>query len=303
MSKILRYQEYKTSESQARELIEMIFNPRINESINNQDLNKILKDFQRDLNFNIGLVFKFGTGIRAMFPIVENLIKNGNLKVDLNQETVVLICIATLTVIYLEEKGNREKVDTKIECPDCKGEGYDQEHCEFCDGEGCEQCGDCETCGGSGEITITLSKQDAKTLLEELKLRGIGNGIIKKMVKCFKSITNLLKVIFKNTPFVISSLIEMFAYTSILMPSMNAISSMIGTYKMDMDTLSANLASVGIGVGSFLAKSGFDYIVNKLRSKFKLKINPDIEVPTVVRHYDIKDGESDMGKSKLIKEQ
>lgn len=303
MSKILKYQQYTESEKQAGELIEAIVNPRINESISNQHLDKILNDFQRDLKFNVGLVFKFGTGIKAMFPIVENLIKNGNLKIELKPENIVLLSIAAMTVIYLEEKGNREKIDTEIECPDCKGEGYDTEFCEFCEGEGCEECGDCETCGGKGKITITLSKQDAKNLLEELKLRGIGNGIVKKLIKCFKSITNLLKTIFKNTPFVISSLIEMFAYTSILIPSMNAISAMIGNYNFDMDTLPGNLMSVGVGVGSFLAKSGFDYVVNKLRNKFKLKINPDIEVPTVVRHYDIKDGESDMGRSKLIKEQ
>lgn len=300
---ILRYEQFGKSERMAEELIESILNPTMNESVDNKAVTKILNDFQRDLKFNYGLVFKFGTGIKAMFPVVENLIKNGNLNVETTPENIILLSVAALTIIYLEEKGNREKVDTKMECPDCEGSGYDNEHCEFCEGEGCEQCGDCETCQGNGEITITLSKQDAKTLLEELKLRGIGNGIVKKMIKCFKSIGNLIKVIFKNIPFVASSIIEMFAYTSILVPTMNAISSMIGNYKMDMDTMVMNFLSMGVGITSFLAKSGFDYLINKLRDKFNLRINPDIDVPTVIRHYDIKDGESDMGHNKLIKEQ
>lgn len=286
MSKILRYNQYTKSEKQAEELINLIITPIINESINNKHINKILKDFQRDLKFNIGLVFKFGSGINAMFPIVHNLIKNGNLNIDLTNENIALLCIAAVTVIYLEESGNKEKITTKVNCPDCNDKNKS-----------------CNTCNGSGKVNITVSKQDAKNILEELKLRGIGNGIVKKVVKCFKSITNLLKVIFKNTPFVISSFIEMFAYTSILIPSMSAISSMVNNYNIDIDSLPSNLMSIGIGVGSFFAKSGFDYIINKLRNKFKLKINPDIEVPTVVRHYDIKDGESSMGDTTLIKEQ
>jgi hypothetical protein len=242
-----------------------------------------------------------------MFPIVENLIRNGNFKVELSNESIVLLCIAAISIIYLEEKKSKTK-SVEIECPDCEGLGY-EEGCIQCDGEGCEHCDDCESCGGSGRIKFEVSKKDVKTILHELQLRvspsaKTGDGILKKVVECFKSIGNLLKIIFKNTPYVVSGLIEMFAYTSILLPTMNAISSMIGTYNLNLETLPTNFLSLGVGISGFLAKNAFNYLVSKLRDKLNLKVDPELNIPTAVRSYDIKDGDmGDMGKNKLIKEQ
>jgi hypothetical protein len=143
-----------------------------------------------------------------------------------------------------------------------------------------------------------------RTILEELKLKGIGNGIVKKLVKCFNSIGGLFKILFKNTPYLVSGFMDMFAYTSILMPTMNAVSALVGNYNLNMDTLPGNLISVGIGVTTFLAKNGLTFLINKLKDRFNIRVNPDLEIPTVVRSYDIADGGVDnMGKNKLIKEQ
>ena len=95
----------------------------------------------------------------------------------------------------------------------------------------------------------------------------------------------------------------MFAYTSILIPTMNAISAMVGNYQLDLDTLPTNLISVGIGIGTLLAKNGFTYLINKLKSKFNIKDSDNNTLP-VFKSHDIKDGDtSNLGKSKLIKEQ
>jgi hypothetical protein len=305
MAKVLKFNEHQLSIKAAEELIDMIINPKLNESsIDDTYVQKILKGLSGDLKFNYGLVFTFGAGIKAMYPIVDNLIKNGNLKIDLNSENIVLLSLAALAVTYLEEKNNKSG-DNKLECKDCEGLGIIYNKCDVCEGEGCEECEvECETCKGKGYIDSVVTKADARTILEELKLRGIGNGIVKKLVKCFKSIGNLLKILFKNTPYIISGFMDMFAYTSILIPTMNAISALIGNYNIDMDTLVGNFASMGVGVGTFLAKNGFNYLVNKLKDKLNIKINPDLQKPTFARSYDIKDGESDdMGKNKLIKEQ
>ena len=117
-----------------------------------------------------------------------------------------------------------------------------------------------------------ISKEDVKSLLTELKLRGIGNGIVKKMVSAFKSIGNLLSILFRNTSRTVRSLIDMFAYTSILIPTMNAINSIVADYNWTMDTIIGNLSSLGVGLLTFLAKNGWDYLSKKL--KRRTEINP-----------------------------
>ena len=296
MSKILKYNQHKESLKMAEELIEMIINPKLNESVDDSYIQNILKSLSRDLKFNYSLVFTFGAGIKVMYPVVENLIKNGNLKVDLNPESIVLLTIAALSITYLEEKNNKSGDDV-VECPDCDALGYIGE-----EEDGSEE--ECKSCNGSGAFKSEVTKADARTILEELKLRGFGNGIVKKLVSCFESIGNLFKTIFKNTPYIISGFLDMFAYTTILIPSMNSISWMIDKYDFNIETLPMNFLSIGVGVSTFLAKNGFNYLVNKLKDKLHIKINKDLDKPTFAKPYDIKDGEGkDLGKNILIKEQ
>lgn len=294
--RILRYNQHKESLKMAEELVEMIVNPKLNESVDDSHIQKILKGLAFDLKFNYSLVFTFGSGIRAMYPVVENLIKNGNLKVELNTENVVLLTIAALAITYLEEKNNKAG-DDAVECPDCLGLGYTGEVEDGSDK-------DCESCGSTGIIKSEIKKSDVRTMLEELKLRGFGNGIVKKLVSCFKSIGNLFKILFKSTPYIISGFLDMFAYTAILIPAMNAVSWMVDKYDFNIETLPMNFLSIGVGVGTFLAKNGFNYLVNRLKDKLNIKVNPDLDKPTFARSYDIKDGEEgDLGKNTLIKEQ
>ena len=68
-----------------------------------------------------------------------------------------------------------------------------------------------------GQEEEILTK-DSKSMLEELKMMGIGNGIVKKVVKLFKSITNIFTIIGKHLNTVTKGFIDMFAYTAILIP-------------------------------------------------------------------------------------
>jgi hypothetical protein len=271
----------------AEDLANFIANPIINESDNkNTEIDGILKKLSQDLRFNYGLVFTFGVGVKAMYPIVDGLITNGVLKVEPTMENIVLVSIAALTITYLEESRNKIG-DSEVPC-DCKSKSKD-----------------CKNCGGTGMITSVVSKQDARTILEELKLRGIGNGIIKKMVECFKFLGTILKDLFKNTPYIINGLIDMLAYTSILIPAMNGISAIIGKYDLTMDNLIGNSAAIALGISTFLAKYGFDWLIKKFKNKFGFNTK-GLDIPTAVRSYDIVDSDTDeeiLGNNKLIKEQ
>ena len=281
--KVLSYKQYQMAE----DLANFIANPIINESDDKDtQIDSILKKLSNDLRFNYGLVFTFGVGVRAMYPIVEGLIKNGVLKVEPTMENIVLVSIAALTITYLEESKNKVG-DPEVPC-DCKIKSKD-----------------CENCGGTGMIKSVVTKQDARTILEELKLRGIGNGIIKKMAECFKFLGKILKDLFKNTPYIVNGLIDMLGYTSILIPAMNGISAIIGKYDITMDTLIGNTSAIVLGISIFLSKYGFDWLVNKFKNKFGFNTK-GLDVPTAVRSYDIVDSDTDqetLGGNKLIKEQ
>jgi hypothetical protein len=282
--KVLSFREYK--------MLEDFFNFFENQTINESDESKdsmittILKGLSKDLKFNYALVFTFGAGIKAMLPIVQNLIENENIKVELTTENLVLITLASLAITYLEESGNKSG-DGQVPC-DCV-----------------KKLPDCEICGGSGMIQSVVTKGDARTILEELKLRGIGNGIVQKIVGCFKSIGKFLKVLFKNSSYIINGLMDMLGYAAILVPTMNAISAIVGEYSLDFKTLPGNLLSLGFGVTTFVAKNAFISILNKLKGKLKIDTK-HLEVPTAAKPYEISDGDEDLKNLKgnnLIKEQ
>ena len=293
MVKILKFGDYNKSEDQAIEIIENICNPQINESnIDDSSIKSILKGLSRDLRFNYSLVFSFGTGIGFMYPIIENLIRNGSIKIEMTPENIVLLCITTLSITYLEETKNKVG-DSKVVCKDCEGTGLRNSDKE------------CTSCKGVGYSESVVTKKDAQTMLEELRMRGVGNGIVKKFVSCFKSVGKFFKILFRGTPYVVTGLIDMFGYTALLLPSMNAISAFVGKYHITIDNLEANLLSVGVGVGSLLAKQGVNWLVNKLKKSLHIKgMNADMTTPTAVRSYDIIDNETNnLDSAKLIKEQ
>jgi hypothetical protein len=279
---ILKYNQYGMTDR----FIELFENSMLNESVPEDNFKEVLTGLSKDLKFNFGLIFTFGAGIKAMYPIVDNLVRNESLKIDLSTENILLLTLAGLAITYLEESNNRTGED-KVPC-DCKSKSPS-----------------CEVCSGSGYITSKVTRADARTILEELKLRGIGNGIVRKIVDCFKSIGNIVKVLFKNSPYVINGLIDMFGYTAMLIPTMNAISSLIGEYNLNMETLPGNFLALGIGIGTFLAKRGFNYLVKKLKNKFGFK-TAHLDVPTAAKPYEISDGDVNkekLGKNNLIKEQ
>lgn len=148
-----------------------------------------------------------------------------------------------------------------------------------------------------------VSKEDVKNLLTELKLRGIGNGIVKKLVNCLKSISKLVYQLFKNTPNVVNNLIDMFSYTALFLPTMNALMSVTSQYDWNLDNIVGNLASLGTGLVTILGKNGIKVLINKLKNKWGLEVNPDIDT-TGEESKELDNVEDiNMGNNKLIREQ
>jgi hypothetical protein len=126
--------------------------------------------------------------------------------------------------------------------------------------------------------------KESKSLLEELKLRGVGNGIIKKLIKCFKSIKNIFNIISKRTGAVVNGFIDMFAYTSLLIPIMNGILFLINKYEFDLDTIIQNFISLSVGIGTIVCRHGIIELIKRIKDKVLLK---DTDLKDIVDEIDI----------------
>lgn len=145
----------------------------------------------------------------------------------------------------------------------------------------------------------------SKSILEELKMSGVGNGIIKKLVKSFHSIENIFKIIGKHTGSVINAFTDMFAYTALLLPVMNGIMAIVSKYDLNIDTLIQNFIGLSIGVGTIISKHGIKLIASKIKDKFKVdpeEIEAEVDDTTDIRKFgDIVNNDDQRGE--LIKEQ
>ena len=148
--------------------------------------------------------------------------------------------------------------------------------------------------------------KDSKSMLEELKMRGFGNGIVKKLMKGLESIKNIFSIIGKHLGAVVGSIIDMFAYTALLIPILNGVMFVINKYDLNLDTLPQNFLGLAIGVGTIIAKHGIVEIINRIKNRFPInarEVLDDIETPAIQRFANFGDGGAEEQDGDLIKEQ
>lgn len=251
MNKILKYNEYNDWEEKAKDFLYQVYNPSILESENtDNNINQTIKDIFSRLGFNVELTLTFGTGVKLMYPIVDNLIKNMKLEIQPTFEDVVLLCITVMSIMFLENKKNPP-----------------------------------------------ISSDDIKNKLNpEIQMKfGNPRSIVNKFVNCFKHIFSFINRFPKLFGVAMGNILDMFAYTTILLPVMNAISLFCMKYELTPDNLLGNLISLGIGVMTISTKRMFDFIKHKLK-----KNKPESEDEKNILG-DLQ--ELDMGGNKLIQEQ
>lgn len=269
--KIQRFVDYYQSEKILDDFI-----LSLNSSINESDESKTEKDstYKRiekkvisDLKLDGRLVLTFGSGIGALYPIVLQILQNMSLSgVEISKQTVVLLTIAAITIIYLEEKKTKtsQEEDTLI--------------------------------------------KDSKSILEELRMRGIGDGIVKKIIKALGGIKNIFSTIGKYLGAAVGGIIDMFSYTAILIPVMNAILYIIGKYDMGADEIISNFFTLSVGVATKVAKHGLSEVIGRLKglipNKEREEIIDELETPVIQKFGDFTHGTMNPdSEGDLIKEQ
>ena len=228
-------------------------------------LKQIAKKVLSDLNLNVSLALTFGSGISACYPIVEKLMKNMGIEsFILSQESICLLTITALTILYLEEKKAKSSKEEQ-------------------------------------ELT-----SDAKSMLEELKMNGIGNGIVKKVMQALKSVKNIFDLIGKHIGAIIGGVIDMFAYTSLLIPIMNGVMAIIDKYELNLDTLPQNFLGLAAGIVTIIAKHGIVEVLKRIKDKFKIdkqEVLDDLDTPVIQKFATFGDADKEEQSGDLIKEQ
>jgi hypothetical protein len=122
--------------------------------------------------------------------------------------------------------------------------------------------------------------KDSKSMLEELRMMGIGNGIVKKLVKVLKSIISIFKMIGDHKSAVVRGFMDMFAYTTILIPILNGIHFIIGKYDLTLDSFLENFVGLSMGIATLIAKHGIKYIVRGLKDRLNISDEEEKDIVT-----------------------
>jgi len=253
---IKKFQEFSLIDQISNDFINSL-DSFIKES--DQSYSKIQSKILSDLKLNTKLALAFGTGISALYPFVDKLIRNMKIdSIDVTADKVVLLTICAFTIVYLEEKKFKDHKEEDL-----------------------------------------LTK-DSKSMLEELRMMGIGNGIVKNLVKLFKSIVNIFTLIGKHISAIVSGFVDMFAYASLLIPILNGLLYISGKYDLNIDTFLQNFSGILMGVGTIITKHGIASILDKIKLKInKKKVLREIDT-SIIKKISTYDSDND---GEMINEQ
>ena len=73
---------------------------------------QILDNVVKDLGIQLNFVATFGVAITAYLPIINSLITNSN--INITKESVVLLVISSLSILFNERKDDIKKINLKI---------------------------------------------------------------------------------------------------------------------------------------------------------------------------------------------
>lgn len=221
---------------------------------------KAAKKLISDLKLNNNLLLKFDSVLNNFYLFINSLMKNINIdSFNLDEQSVVLLTLSSLSIIYLEE-GKYKSSDEELKL-----------------------------------------RKDSKSMLEELKMRGFGNNIVKKLILCIKTIKNIFLIFSKQSNVKVSGVIDMIS-ESIFKSIINAIYYVTDKYDLNLDTFVQNFSTLS----SNIAKSGINDIMNKIKDEVSLnKAQIDAKIDNKVSDIDSpiqKFNTFNKNKEELIKE-
>jgi len=263
-------------------------------------LEEYRSEFQKikdDLGLNSRLIPTFGFGIGGFYPIVESLMRMEGFQIT--KRSVVLLTLAAISIIIIgdgkKKASKEEKTERDLVIDDINVKVLQELN---------QTVSPNSSTGDSPILKRTIAiirsfydsfwknvfKGDLKKTLE-----GIRSGV--------KSVWDSVKTAFGNAA---SGMVDMLAYTSMLIPVMNVIDNAINNFPEIFSVgkiLPENLLAFAAGVGTIAAKHGVAKLISRFGdSEDEKEIADEIETPIIQKIANYKDFEHD-GEAPMIKEE
>jgi len=139
-------------------------------------------------------------------------------------------------------------------------------------------------------ILFKESKDNINKMMTLIKEKGLTE-LLDKFISTLKNFTKLFETIATTFGKTIKGMMDMIAYTTLLVPLSVAIIDVINLYKLDFNTFDkimtnpvGALVSTGIGVLTISLKQIISVIVKKINRLLKSKKTP--EIPSVVQSFE-----------------
>lgn len=280
MASIKRFDQYFSEESLERYFVDCIMSVKEEKESSGEKADEYKNAFEKickDLNMNSRLIVTFGFGIGGFYPIVESLMRLEGF--NLNTRSVVLLTLAAISILVIgddKKSDSAEKSEKDLMIEDVNKKVLQ-------------------------ELNQTVSPNSSTGDSPALKkaifiIRSFYEGFWKKafsgtLRKTIEPVGTKIKSAWSSLGRgfgrVAGSMVDMLAYTSMLIPVMNVIDSAINNFPDLFATariLPQNFAAFAAGVGAIVAKHGVAKLVSKFANpENEEEIEAEIETPLIQR--------------------
>jgi hypothetical protein len=305
MASIKRFNQYFAQEGLAEYVADQLVSVfegsgGVKNSNANAKIEEYRSEFQKikdDLGLNSRLIPTFGFGIGGFYPIVESLMRLEGFQIT--KRSVVLLTLAAISIIIIgdgkKKASKEEKTERDLVVDDINVKVLQELNQTVSPNS---STGDSPILKRT--VAIIRSFYDSfwkKVFKGDLKktLEGVRSRI--------RSVWDSVKSAFGSAA---GGMVDMLAYTSMLIPVMNVIDNAINSFPDVFSVakiLPENLVAFAAGVGTIVAKHGVAKLVSRFGdSQDEQDIADDIETPIIQKIASYKDFDSDK-EAPMIKEE
>lgn len=102
----------------------------------------------------------------------------------------------------------------------------------------------------------SVIKKDCRNILEELKLKGTGNGTVKTFVSMLEVLKTISSQLYNTTDI----------FNDKVFPLLNSISVLIDKYNITLPNLLSNINTILVSLNAMITKNGVDSVLNKINT-------------------------------------
>ena len=302
MATIKRFNQYFSNELMTNFVVDSLLAVSEGKSSNAnakiEDYENEFRKIKDDLGLNSRLIPTFGFGIAGFYPIVDSIMRLEGF--EISKRSIVLLTLAAISIIII---GNGKKKDKKSPADVERDLVVDDINVKVLQ----ELNQTVSPNASTGESPVLKKVVDIIKSFHNSFWSKIFKGELKNTLTGFKSkLKSTWDSVKSGFNQAAGGLIDMLAYTAMLIPVMNVLDNAINNFPDLFKTaqiLPENLLAFAAGIGVVVSKHGIAKIVSKFGDiEDEQEIMDEIETPIIqnIAHY--KDFNSD-SEPPLIKEE